>query len=65
MPEKEPKLGHLPAVSLEELIKLDCISSFLIYMLETGVLEKIRESPLDNKKIKPVSPKGINLNFRS
>ena len=58
MPEKEPKLGHLPAVSLEELIKLDCISSCLIYMLETGVLEKIRESPLDNKKIKPVHPKG-------
>ena len=28
------------------------------------VLEKTLESPLDNKEIKPISPKGINLNIR-
>ena len=58
MPEIEPKLGHLPAVSLAGLIKFDCFSSFLICMSEIEVLQKIPESPLDNKKIQPVHPKG-------
>ena len=32
-------------------------------MLQTVVLEKTLESPLDCKEIKPVNPKGINPEY--